>query len=285
MQIQPYLGKDEDKSKWEAITASSVRVLVSPNDRTRALALVETTGAIASVKDETEFTAARNAAANLKAMLDEIEADREAAKKPWTAVGRGIDNLAADIAEPVKTEHKRVLGLLSGYVAKLQAAREAEERKQAEARRIAQAEADRKVREAEAARDRAQRELQVAQNEIERARRREEAQKRENQLLQEQLARELAADVEELGAPQEAPRGLVPGGRVNTDYEFKLVNVQATCEARCYRLLRWELDLQACKDSVKNQIELAPNVEPTLPGITITKKINVSVKAASRIAS
>jgi hypothetical protein len=277
MQIIPLFGE-------QVITASNVSVSINPDDRAEAEALVKRTKEIKYVSgDDMTFEDATAMAGELKGMLDRIQNAKKLAKAPFGAVEKAIDNLANNVAGPVKKEQERILGLLAGHVAKLKAEREAQERKEAELRRIAQAEADRKIREAQEYAKLAQQQLRQAQGEIEKARHREELQRRENVLLQEQLAKELAADVEALGAPQEPPKGLLPGGRVNSDYEFKLVNVQATCEARCYRLLRWELDILACKDAVKNLVEMNPNAEPELPGIQVTKKLSVSVKAASRI--
>lgn len=277
MQIQPFFGE-------EIITAANVEVRVNPDDRERALALVNTTRHnVQDVRTPEEFDLARQAAGQIKALLDEIEISRMAAKTPFTAVGRTIDDVARKVSGPVKNEQDRVLALLSRYVAKLEAARKEQERIEAEARRLAQAEADRKVKEAEEAAAYAQAELRAAQNEIEAANARVIAQRRENQLLQQQLARDLAADVEELGKSTEPPPGLVPGGRVDHNYVFTLVSVQTVCQAGHWRLLRWELDIPACKDAVKSQLESNPGVEPVLPGIQINKKLNVSVKASSRI--
>jgi hypothetical protein len=278
LQIIPLFGQ-------EPITASNVTISVNPEDRARAEALVKRTQQFTYVSgDDMTYEDATAAAGELKAMLDDIQNSKKLAKGPFAAVEKAIDNLAAGLAGPVEKEHKRILALLAGHVAKLEAERKERERKEAEARRLALAEADRKVREAQEEAKKAQQALRSAQDEIERAKLKEEATRRENELLRQQLEQELAGDAAELEHMLELPpKGLVPGGRVNHDYEFTLVNVQATCEARCYRLLRWELDIPACKDSVKTQVELAPNVEPTLPGIKVTKKLSVSVKAAAGI--
>lgn len=272
MQIIPYFGE-------EVITASGVLVFINPDDRTRAKMVVELSNAVTQINDQDTFDSARQAAARLKAMLDEIEESKKDAKKPFGLVEKEIDKLATSIAAPVKDEQKRILGLLNGYVAKLEIAKKEKERKEAEARRLAQAEADRKVREAEEALELAQVNLRASQSETQEALRREEAQRRENQLLQQQLARDLAADVEELGKPFEPQRGLVPGGRVDHLYDFELVNVQQTVKAGHYRLLKWSLDIRACQDSVRSQLESNPDVEPTLPGIKITKRLSVSMRA------
>jgi hypothetical protein len=264
------------------ITANDVEIRVNPEDRKRAKALVARTSAITLVTDELTFGAARQAAGELKAMLDEIEADRTATKQGFDAVGRAIQGLAQGISTPVKTEQNRILALLTAYVTKLEAARKEQERREAEARRLAQAEADRKVREAEEARDLAQAALRAAHNEIEAAQRREEAQRRENQLLQQQLEAELALDVEELGKNDEPQRGLVPGGRVAHVYDFELTSVQQVCEAGAWGLLKWTLDVRACQDAVRAQLDAGVE-EPNLAGIKITKRLSVSVRATSRI--
>jgi len=139
------------------------------------------------------------------------------------------------------------------------------------------------VREAEAARTKADAELRAARDEIERSKLREAAQRREAELLQEQLAAALASDVEELGKDTEPLPGLIPGGRVDHVYDFELVDVNTTVKHGCWRLLKWSLDIRACQDSVRTQLEGIPEMEPSLPGIKITKRINVSVKAAARI--
>ena len=273
MKMEPWLGD-------QLITASKVEIRVNAEDKERANALVTETSAVRSVEDDQQFTVARRAAAQLKSMLDEIELDRKHVKQPFAAVARGIDDLAHTIGEEVMREQQRILKLLAVYVERLEAAKREEDQRKAELQRKAQEYADQKVREAQEAQRKAEMELRAAKDEIDRAKLKAEAQKRENQLLQQQLERELA---DEIIVDEEPQKGLVPGGRVNHTYEFELVNVQATTDARCFRLLRWELDIRACQDSVRNQLELSPDQEPTLPGIKITKRLNVSVKAASRI--
>lgn len=277
MEIVPYVGE-------RRITASDFKLKIDPEDRTRAKVLVQNTSkTVLKVDDDQEFILARRAAAQLQGMLEEIETARKSSKTAFDAVGRSIQDLAHEVSTPVKVEQNRILKLLAVYVEVLEAAQKEKDRLEAEKRRKAQEEADRKVREAQEAQKKAEMELRAAKDEIERAQRREAAQKHEAQVLQQQLERELADEVFDLGTPKEPKRGLVPGGRVDHNYDFELVNVQATTDARCFRLLRWELDIRACQDSVRGQLECAPDIEPTLPGIKITKTVNVSVKAASRI--
>lgn len=240
----------------QVITANDVIIHIDPAERQRISKLVAQTSDVLEVHDEASYAAARNAAGQLKAKLDEIESARKATKQAFDAVARSIQELARDVSGPVKAEQDRILALLAGHVAKLEAAKKEQERATAEAKRLEHEEANRKMMEAQAAKDAAR----VAQLELE---------------------MELASEVEDLGRQPE--RGLIPDGRVNHDYEFALLDVNATVRAGCWRLLRWELDIMACKDSVKSQLELNPDAEPTLPGIKITPKLKVSVKASARI--
>jgi hypothetical protein len=247
MEIVPLFGD-------QIVTASSVEVRVDPEDRNRVRALVERVSAVTEVSDDVTFAGARRAAGELKAMLDEIEISRKAAKQPFDAVGTKIGDLAKDIAGPVKAEQNRILGLLGAHVARLEAARKEQERRDAEARRLAEEEAMRKIKEAKSAREREQA----------------------------QLALDLAGDVEDLGKDHEPVRGLVPGGRVDHKFDFELESIQQVCAAGLWRLVRWELDIRACQDAVKNQLDNGIE-EPRLAGIRVTKRLSVSVKSAARI--
>jgi hypothetical protein len=71
-------------------------------------------------------------------------------------------------------------------------------------------------------------------------------------------------------------------GPGRSSYEFRLVGVRNACGGGL-RLLRWELDKLACQDSCRAQRDIEPNKMPRLPGIEVTQRINVSVKASARI--
>jgi hypothetical protein len=220
-------------------------------------------------------------AGRLKALINEIEQGRKSTNRPFNAVLDAIAETASEVGDPVKNEHKRILDLLNGYVAKLEEARRAEEKaKRQEAARI-QAEHDRKIREAREAQARAELEARQAQDEAARQKARADAQAQMLLAAQQQLAKEVAAEVaEELNrAPEKA---LVSGGRVDHKYAFRLTDVAATIRAGALRLLRWEVDHLACQDACRAQLDIDPNREPTLPGIEVTRSINVSVKARSR---
>src|SRR5215469_13643579 len=96
-----------------------------------------------------------------------------------------------------------------------------------------------------------------------------------------QFEQELAADLDKSLAPPPPP-GLVPGGRVAHPYKFKLVDLPAVINNHRLELLRWELNIPACNDAVRLQLERNPDRKPVLPGIEITQEISVSVKAQTR---
>jgi hypothetical protein len=275
--IVPYYGEN-------SLAVSEVIVRVNPNDRARAVALVERTGTeIIRVEDEQGFQAAKRAAGELKSLLNEIEAAKKSAKLPFAAITEAIGAQATDVGTPVLVEHRRVLELLNRYVARLEALREASERARREEQRRIEAEAQKRIAEAEAAKHKAEEEARLAHDEASRQKARADAATQQAQIAQEELARELALEASLVGAEKDR-RGLVAGGRVDHTFEFKLVNLRDCINAGCINLLRWELDKRACDSSVRSQLEIDPNREPSLPGIEITRKLNVSVKAAARVA-
>jgi hypothetical protein len=276
MDIQPYYNNEQ-------LSPANVVVRINPEDRDRANALVARTAQILVVNNSDTLAYAKQAAGQLKAMLDEITNARKASQAPFKAVGEAINNLAQTVGDPVEAEHKRILGLLNGYVARVEAEQKAEAQKHALAMRRQQEEHDRKIKAARDAQQRAEAEARAAKDDAERERARAEANAKMLVAAQEELAKEMAQEIALIGAdkPKET---IITGGRVNHVYEFRLVNVRATVKENCWNLLRWELDKLACNDSVKAQLEINPDDEPTLPGIEITRRVNVSVKASARVA-
>jgi hypothetical protein len=276
MEISPYVGGQE-------LTASSVTVRVNPDDRKRAESLVARTSEIALVNNNDTFALAKAAAGQLKAMIEEIESARKRCQQPFRAVHEAIAQQAIAVGEPVAKEHKRILELLNNHVERLEAEQREAEKKRAEERKRVEAEHQRKVEEALAARRKAEEEARTAKDEVTRLKARAESHAALTLAAQEQLARELAEEISEIGnnGPK---RGLVPGGRVNHSWEFKLVNVRETIRAGSLSLLRFELDKLACLDSVKAQLAIDANTEPSLPGIEVTRKLNVSVRPSAGLS-
>ncbi len=277
MEITPYYGE-------QPLSVQQVVVRVNPADQERADTLVALVRSkIVTVEDTKSFNAAKAAAGQLKALLNEIESGKKACKQPFSAIAEAINQQALQVGNPVEIEHRRILGLLNGYVARLEAAQKEQERKHAETIRLQQEEHDRKIREAQEAQAKAEAEARAAQGIAQREKARADANAQMLIAAQEQLAKEMALEVAEIGSDK-PKRSLVPGGRVDHPYEFKLKNLRDTINAGCINLLRWELDIRACQDSVRAQLEIDPNTEPSLPGIEVTRTINVSVKASARVA-
>lgn len=274
MEITPWVGN-------EALTASSVVITVNLDDRKRAQQLVARTQTIQVVDDSNSFQAAKRLAGEAKALLDEIEASKKAAKQPFIAIGRAVDQLVIEVGTPVAEEHRRILHLLNGYVAEMERKAKEEAHRKAEAERIRQAEMERKIREAEAKAAAADLRARKAQDETERLRLQKEASERQLALAQAQLEKDLSEELARLGADKPKP-SLVSNGRVDHPLKFELTDIKAVVKAGQWRLLKWTLDVRACQDSCRSQMETAPSVEPFLPGIKITREISVSVRASAR---
>lgn len=271
MELIPYYGE-------KPLAPQSVIVRVNPQDQERADSLVKRTSALVTVDTVHTFDAAKLLAGQLKAFLNEIEKGKKTAREPFAAINEQIAERARTVGEPVAAEHKRLLGLLNGYVAGLEEKQKEIERKHAEQIAREQAEHDRKIKAAQAAQAQAEAQARAARDEAAREKARADAQAQMLVAVQEQLSKEMAMEVANIGA-DEPKRGLVSGGRVDHPYEFKLVNLGATIRARCLSLLRWELNHLACQDSCRAQLAIDPNCTPSLPGIEVKRTINVSVKA------
>jgi len=251
MQILPYVGET-------IVSSGTVRIEVNPQDRDRADDLILSTSTISIVKDERTFKSARDAMGQLKSMLNEIIAGEKSAKQPFSAIVTRIGQLAKDVGLQVKAEHDRIQALTSRYVAALEAA----EAKRREEARKAQAEAETQIRQAQRAAELAKSEKEKARTQLQLA----QAQVKHETLVADNQAREAQT--------------LVPGGRVTHPWRFQLIDPEAVVKAGAKRLLRFELDLLACQDSVRAQLEIAPDKMPELPGIRITRETKVSVKAS-----
>jgi hypothetical protein len=251
MEIQPFYG--DGKSP---IYAPHIVVRVDPKDRERVLALAKRTAAIREVNDEASFSSARQLAGELKAMQNEIQDSKRAAKRPFEAILTAIDELAKDVWAHGKSEQERLLARLNSYVARLEAAQKAEEEKRIAQLRAQRDQAERKRREALGEQDLAK----AAQAQVEK-----------------ELAEELA-----LCFANQPAKALVPEGRVNHKYSFKLTDLPKLIAAGNLHLLRWEIDHLACMDAIRTQLEDNPDKMPVLPGIEITREISVSVKARAR---
>jgi hypothetical protein len=272
MEIVPYYGDQQLELK-------RVRVRVNPEDGKRFRGLVEgSRSTILDVSNSAEYAVATQVAGQLKGISNEILKGKKLAGEQFQEVLLEIGKQAGQLLDMVEAEHKRVLALLNTYVAKLEAERTEIERQRQEELRQQQEEHDRKIWEAREALAKAELEARQARDEAARERARAQAKTKELAVVQEQLAKELDDELSLIGAEKRA-RGLVPGGRVDHLYEFRLLDIAETIRSGALVLLRWEVDHRACQDSCRRQLEIDANREPTLPGIQVTRKISVSVRA------
>lgn len=261
----------------EPLTTTVVQIRINPEDRKRSRALLAGTADIVVVNDESSFTLAKHALGQLKNMLNEIEQAKKSIKTPFDSVISAIGETAREIWEPVMLEHRRIQELLNTHVAALEAKRKEEERQHREEMRRIQQEHDRKIREAREAQEKAERDAREALDEVARQKAQNEARQQLLLAAQEQLAKEIAVEVS--NEFENTKRGLVSGGRVDHNWEFELLDIKEVARQNAFRLVRWEVDHRACQDACKAQLEIDPDGEPTLPGIKVTRKINVSVRA------
>jgi hypothetical protein len=273
LEIIPFLGESR-------VVTTDFRIQIDPDDRKRVESLLVRSSDVVVVNNNDTFAIAKRVAGQLKAMLQEIQDAKRASKRPFEQVETAIDDLAIQAGKPVEIEHTRVLGLLNRYVAEIERAEKEEARKKAEALQAEIAEQKRKLREAQLAQAEAEAIARQAQDEADRLKAREEVRRRQEAAEQAELEQGLALEASQIG--NDVPvKSKVPGGRVDHPYEFKLVSVQAVVKAGGWRLLRWELDKRACADSVRAQREINPDAEPSLPGIEITQRVSVSVRASA----
>lgn len=275
MELVPYIGDDR-------LSVSDLVVRVNPEDRERTAALIKRLAAVTEVTDEASFQAARRAAGEAKAMLQEIEAAKRLAKQPFTAVNRAMDQLTTEVATPVEAQHRRILELLNRFVSEAEAKEKAAQRARENALRL-QAEAlQRQLDEASKRAREAEEEARAAKDAAARADAQRELEAKRAAAAEAQVDIDMAAELAKLGAAKPKP-GLVPGGRVDHNWKFELESVYEVVKSGHWKLLRWSLDVRACQDFVRGQLERAdPDAKPKIPGIKITRETNVSVRAQAR---
>jgi hypothetical protein len=275
MEIVPYVGEQQ-------LTASAVIVKVNPADRRRVADLITRTKQVELVDDNNSFSTAKRLAGEAKALINEIEASKKAAKQPFRDVAAAIDQLVVEVGNPLVQEHIRLLAMLNFYVSELERKAQEEEKRRAEAQRLKDEETQRQLQAAAQKVAQAELEARQAKDEAARLRAQQEAQARQLALAQVLLDQQMDAEIAGIGDHQPKP-ALVPGGRVDHPWKFELVDVLTTIQAGRLRLLKWTLDIRACQDAVREQLEDKPNDPPILPGIRVWQEISVSVKASARI--
>jgi hypothetical protein len=275
MMLVPYVGETP-------IDTSTIVVRTDPDDQKRVDFLVARCRAVTHVDDEHTRDAAGRLGGEIKAMEDAIQAAKKGAKGPFSAIENAIEQRAKEISAPLLGEKRRIGGLLGAYVNHLEEAERIEARKRNAALQAQITEQQRRIKEAELAKEEAKEEARAAKSETERVLARERVQAQLAIAAEAQLATEMAEEAARIGA-EKALRGKVPGGRVNHNYDYKIVDLRATLKAGYMGLLRWEIDKRACNDEVKRQLERNPDAEPKIPGIEITRETSVSLKPSARI--
>jgi hypothetical protein len=275
MMLVPYVGETP-------IDTSTIVVRTDPDDQKRVDFLVSRCRAVDKVSDQETLDRARRLGGEIKAMEDAIQFAKKGAKGPFSAIENAIEGRAKEISAPLLAEKRRITGLLGAYVNALEEAEKAERIKR-EAQLEAQVrEQQRRIKEAEVAKFKAEEEAKAAKNETEKVLAKERAQAQMAIAAQAQLATEMAEEAARIGA-EKALRGKIPGGRVNHNYDYKVVDLRAILKAGYMGLLRWEIDKRACNDEVKRQLERNPDYDPKIPGIEITRETSVSLKPTARI--
>jgi regulator of protease activity HflC (stomatin/prohibitin superfamily) len=264
------------------ITADSVVIVTDPDDQKRVDFLVSRCALVTGVQDDHSLTLARRLGGEVKAMLDEILTQKKLVKGPLQAIEHAVEARAKEISEPLLKEKARIAALLGAYVSRLEAAKKAEQQRREAALQAQVNEQQQRLKEAEEAKLKAEAEARAAPSEAERLTARQRAQNSLAIAAQAQLAQEMAQEAAKIGSDKPV-RGKIPGGRVNYNYDYKVVNVRTLLEAGFFRLLRWEVDKRACNDEVRAQLDKDPDAEPKIPGIEITKTVNVSLKPTARI--
>jgi hypothetical protein len=273
MELTPYIGK-------EPVRSEAFSIVVSEADLARVTKMVGECSAVMVVGNKKSFDAAATIVGRLKTLINEIEAAKKTAKRPFVAVEQAIQNKAAQVSADLLTEYSRLGGLLDSYAAQVEAQARAEAREREAKRRAEIARLEQIAAEARAAQAKAEAEAKAAKNEAERLRALEHAKDMEATRLDAELDRELASEIANLG--NKKPVSLVTGGRIDHPWKFRLVDVKAAVEGGYWRCLRWEPDILACRDEVKAQLERKdPDAQPHIPGFEISRETSVSVRASA----
>lgn len=262
MEIIPYIGEQRAFGPGElSVQVADAKDLERLQDAYRRATQIKT------VFDSASLGVAKRTLAELRGLEEEIATSKKWIKSPIQQILNAIEQYAKEIAEPITQQKERIAGLANAHLKRLEAARAEEERKRQE-------EINRTIREAEAAKEKALAEAKEARDLADRA-------KKELAAAQAQLSAELAGEIAEIRNPAPAPVK-VPGGRVDHDHEFKLINVkELVASPDGWELLRYEIDKLACKDRVRLLIEKGLPVQ--IPGIQITPTTKLHMRPGARI--
>lgn len=208
--------------------------------------ILATTRAVTSVVDAMDAEMAADALRLVSAICKEVEAGRVEVGKPVLELTRKINALAKEFTQDLSDEKVRLERILGEYQA-------AERRLADEARRVAQAEADRLAREAQ----RAAYASEAATNQAEAERTQQVAAQAETKAIE---ARVAAAEI----APTK-PEGVA----VRTNWKFEVVDINALFKARPDLCV-----IEANNAGIRAQI---PHNQ-SIPGLRIWQEAKASVR-------
>jgi DNA repair exonuclease SbcCD ATPase subunit len=203
----------------------------------------------------------------LHKVLAEIEKSRQSAKRQFLDANKAIDDLAKQIAGPVKEQYDRLTKLMAAW-------HDAEQRRKEEAERerlkeMEKAQAEERAKEAERER---QRQALVAAQASAKTRQELEQVNMDLEFLETDIPVEVGNQLEAVEIPL-APKAPIEGARTSKRYKFTLTDPVAALQYD-KTLVRTELNILVAQDIVRLLKERS--LEIKIPGVTIEEYTDVS---------
>jgi hypothetical protein len=262
----------------EPLLTEEIKIIKPDGPHKAVQAVLRRARVLLAVSDGHTQRAAGIVASELQALRKGLEANYRAAKAPYLAAGRALDQLFKDIDEPLKREYDRVTGLVSAYqdqerrkteLAKAKQDADQRAKEEAERKRLAELErqkqdAELKARHAEDARERLDNKRVV--NQLEGA-------------IEEQKV-VLALQQEEFPMTRAEETPKVVGGRVYTDYDIEEIDIHAFAAAHP-ELVEIKLKRGATKEAIRLLDEAGKPL--VMAGLRIRKYTRASFVGAAQI--
>jgi|GEM_PF-984749 len=264
----------------EKARVMALNAIATPATIERRDILIRRARGITTITSDEQVEEAKEIAALLKGMRNDVEKSRVAIKAPVLAISDAIDSVAKEVKTEAEAEMSRIEREIGAHLQRKEADRKAELRKQEE---IARRERERIEREAEAAR-------------AEEAKRQKEAEEIaakadagevsfEEALAAGVKAEEAAAAAAEAAA--QAPAVFAPiapreeklkGSAVAQDWDYEITNITELYRAKpeCVEL---KPRASVIKAAIKAAAQVAGNNHFTIPGLIIRPKTKVAVRA------
>jgi hypothetical protein len=262
--------------------------ILAPEEAVRAVQVaIKSSGYLVTITDATEETFTSRVG-ELKAILKQIEAERERAKSPILSLGRGIDSAAQSLMAPLRHEIERLEKLIRAHAEAKEFERQEAVRKAEQARREKEAEEKRRLVELEKERQR----LEIAKrNAI--GLEEHGALTRAVDNLQAKIEQQAMILSFEESAPPELPvfsEPLIRGATVTAQIKCTLVNIRKLVEEGGWdlfdRLVKIELRQADAQSMCKRQLEANrdnPNFLPHIPGVEVTIQRGTRIPASAPV--